>query len=103
MNLGKIKHLDDSKVELFGVTFRNKGEDLRAQAFVLKILFVFNIIVAPLGIFDNISWIQYIVNHASMFNIIIILLGEALYYLYVKFVSKKVYEDHEQYKHVKKS
>lgn len=75
---------------------------MRAQAFILKILFIFNIIVAPLGIFDNIHWIQYIVSHASMFNIIIILLGEVFYYLYVKFISKKIRDEHPPYKHEKK-
>lgn len=100
--MGKLKHLDDDDVELFGVKFRNKGEDLRAQAFILKIVFIFNVIIMPFNVFDNIDWINFILNHSYIFNIIIISSGEVFYYLYVKFISKKIRDEHPPYKHEKK-
>lgn len=100
--LEKTKQLLGDNVELFGVDFRNKGEDLRAQAFVLKVLFIFNVVIMPFSVFDSVRWITFIVDHAYVFNIIIILFGNPLYYLYDKFIAKDRYHEHESYKHEKK-
>lgn len=84
----KLKELDDDEIELMGIQFINKGKHLRAQAFVLKLLFIFNAILFPSNFFMNIHWIAFVSNHAYIFNVLIILFGELFYYLYSKFVDK---------------
>lgn len=92
----KLKDLDDDEIELMGIQFINKGKHLRAQAFVLKLLFIFNAIILPSNLFTNIHWIDYIGTHAYIFNLLIILFGELFYYLYSKFVTKDSKEEENQ-------
>lgn len=92
----KLKELDDDEIELMGIQFINKGKHLRAQAFVLKLLFIFNAILLPSNFFMNIHWIAYVSNHAYIFNILLILFGELFYYLYSKFVTKEPKEEENQ-------
>lgn len=58
----KLKELDDDEIELMGIQFINKGKHLRAQAFVLKLLFIFNAVLLPSNFFMNIHWIAYVSN-----------------------------------------